>query len=81
MIKFLVDKPFNNQWYFNNIGNYWDDYKDKCPGAIDKNNDGFWDSPYVIYQNKMDLFQLVQSIKILLKINKIFFINIIISKK
>jgi len=59
-----ADDHYDNQWYFNNIGNYWDDYKDKYPGAIDEDNDGFWDSPYVIYQNTMDLFPLVQSIKI-----------------
>jgi len=54
-----ADDHYDNQWYFDNVGNYWDDYNDKYPGVIDENNDGFWDTPYIIHEENMDLYPLV----------------------
>ena len=59
-----ADDHYDNLWYYNNVGNYWDDYKDKYPDVIDENSDGFWDTPYILYQDTKDLFPLVKSIKI-----------------
>lgn len=44
-----------NAWDKDGVGNYWSDWK-----AIDANNDGIWDSPYVIRsQGDQDNFPLV----------------------
>ncbi|MFE3846221.1 nitrous oxide reductase family maturation protein NosD [Thermoplasmatota archaeon] len=63
-----ADDHYHNQWHYNKIGNYWSDYKSKYPNSIDENNDGFWDTPYIIYiinGDTKDLFPLVKSITIL----------------
>ena len=57
-----VDDRYNNQWYYNNVGNFWSDYKSNYPNSIDENNDGFWDTPYTIYEDTKDLFPLMKSI-------------------
>ena len=47
-----------NQWYFKNIGNYWDDYKDKYPNSTEQN--GIWNKPYNISGGKnQDNYPLV----------------------
>jgi len=51
-----ADDHFNNQWHYNNVGNYWSDYEEKYPSSIDENNDGFWDTPYLIYEDTLDIF-------------------------
>jgi len=62
--KLNADDHYNNQWHYNKVGNYWSDYEEKYPSSIDENNDGFWDIPYLIYENTMDMFPLTQKIKI-----------------
>jgi parallel beta-helix repeat protein len=42
---------YSNQWNYRNIGNYWSDYQIQNPSAIDENQDGYWDTPYLI-ENK-----------------------------
>lgn len=39
---------FSNQWTSNNKGNYWSDYLKINQNATDDNQDGIWDSPYII---------------------------------
>ena len=39
---------FSNQWNYKDIGNYWSDYVQQNLNAIDENQDGFWDIPYII---------------------------------
>ena len=43
----------NNQWYYENQGNYWDDYKE-----IDRNLDGIGDTPYAINGGGQDKYPL-----------------------
>jgi parallel beta-helix repeat protein len=51
---------YPNQWYYQNIGNFWEDYKDKYPDAVDNNEDGIWDTPYEIDgEINFDLYPLV----------------------
>ena len=61
-----ADDTYDNQWYYNNTGNYWSDYIEKYPDAIDENNDGIWDTPYLIYEfdGNTDMFPLLNPIKI-----------------
>jgi parallel beta-helix repeat protein len=59
-----ADDHYNNQWHYNNVGNYWGDYLIKYSDAIDENDDGFWDIPYLIYENTTDMFPLIKPIKI-----------------
>jgi len=60
-----ADDHLNNQWHYNKVGNYWSDYKSKYPESFDENDDGFWDTPYTIYEDTKDLFPLVKSLTIL----------------
>jgi parallel beta-helix repeat protein len=55
-----ADDRYSNVWYFNNSGNYWDDYKQLYPDAVDQDNDGIWDTPYTIYKDKKDNFPAVK---------------------
>ena len=57
-----ADDHYDNQWYYNKVGNYWSDYKSKYPDSVDENDDGFWEAPYIIYEDTKDLFPLVKSI-------------------
>ena len=59
-----ADDHYDNQWHYDNVGNYWGDYEEKYPSSIDENNDGIWDIPYLIYEDTMDMFPLTQEIKI-----------------
>lgn len=43
---------YSNYWSYNHMGNYWDDYTTKNQEAIDENNDGIWDEPYLISNGK-----------------------------
>ncbi|HDL85329.1 MAG TPA: DUF1565 domain-containing protein [Candidatus Acetothermia bacterium] len=46
-----------NSWDKDGVGNYWSDWK-----AVDANNDGIWDSPYVIRsKGDQDNFPLVKA--------------------
>lgn len=53
----------NNQWDNESIGNFWDDYGEKYPDAIQI--DSIWDTPYNITGgDNMDRFPLVNSVDI-----------------
>jgi len=43
----------NNYWYYNQQGNYWDDYND-----YDSDEDGIGDSPYIIDSDSQDIYPL-----------------------
>ena len=48
-----------NQWDNGSVGNFWDDYEEKYPDAIQK--DDIWDTPYNIPEkNNMDNYPLVK---------------------
>ena len=48
-----VEEKGNNEWFYNNFGNYWDDYKN-----IDRDLDGIGDFPYVISKGVEDRYPL-----------------------
>ena len=54
----------SNQWDYDGIGNYWDDYTFLYPNATAIN--GVWDTPYIISstttKNVQDDFPLVKPI-------------------
>ena len=52
-----------NQWDNESVGNYWDDYIEKYPDAIQI--DGIWDIPYNITAgDNIDRFPLVNPVDI-----------------
>lgn len=52
-----------NQWDNGNLGNYWEDYMEKHPDAIQI--DGIWDTPYNIPdEDNIDRFPLVSPVDI-----------------
>jgi len=57
-----ADDHYHNQWHYNKVGNFWSDYEEKYPSSIDENDDGFWDTPYIIYEDTKDEFPLGKSI-------------------
>ena len=59
-----ADDHYNNQWYNIKYGNYWGDYEEKYPLSVDVNNDGFWDTPYLVYGDTNDLFPRIQPVNI-----------------
>jgi parallel beta-helix repeat protein len=60
-----ADDRYNNQWSLNKVGNYWGDYTSNYPDSVDEDNDGFWDTPYTVYEETKDLFPLVESIELI----------------
>lgn len=47
-----------NQWDNGSVGNFWDDYEEKYPDAV--NTNGIWDTPYSITGDKnVDRYPLV----------------------
>jgi parallel beta-helix repeat protein len=51
----------NNLWYYNNSGNYWSDYLDKYPSAMEHlSYPGIWSIPYDIGGgNNKDIYPLI----------------------
>jgi len=45
-------------------GNFWDDYKDKYPDALELNNSGIWNTPYIINESNQDRYPKVNPISI-----------------
>ncbi|MEA2033208.1 MAG: NosD domain-containing protein [Euryarchaeota archaeon] len=43
-----ITYTYNGSQYTNYLGNYWDDYKEKYPGAEEIDGCGIWDTPYSI---------------------------------
>ena len=54
-----ITYTYNGSTYTNYLGNYWDDYKDKYPGAEEIDGTGIWDNPYSIDGEK-DKYPLVE---------------------
>jgi len=49
----------SNNWSYNSIGNYWDDFDESSEGAYDNNSDGIIDTPYNISGgDNQDLYPL-----------------------
>jgi len=40
--------PCTNQWDSGSESNYWSDYREKYPGAVEIDDSGIWDTPYDI---------------------------------
>ncbi len=47
-------------------GNYWSDYKLKCPDSREINNSGIWNTGYVIDQSNVDNYPLTQEVVVTL---------------
>jgi len=50
------ENQFNNSLY----GNFWDVFYKSCDGAVDNDNDGIADSPFVIDENSQDNYPLMK---------------------
>jgi hypothetical protein len=50
----------SNQWDNEIVGNFWDDYEEKYPEAIQIDN--IWDIPYKITGDNIDRFPLVNPV-------------------
>jgi len=48
-----------NVWDDGVEGNYWSDYEDRYPNAIELNGSGIWDTPYVIDGKNQDNYPVV----------------------
>ena len=48
-----------NVWDNGVEGNYWSDYEDRYPNAIELNGSGIWDTPYVIDGKNQDNYPVV----------------------
>jgi parallel beta-helix repeat protein len=48
-----------NVWDNGIEGNYWSDYEDRYPNAIELNGSGIWDTPYVIDGKNQDNYPVV----------------------
>ena len=50
-----------NDWnnYYPSGGNYWSDYEDRYPNAIEIDDSGIWDTPYVIDGNNVDNYPII----------------------
>lgn len=51
---------FANYWDNGSVGNYWSDYTQRYPDAVEINNSGIMSTPYVIETANTDLFPLSQ---------------------
>ncbi len=41
-------------------GNYWSDYEDRYPDALELDGSGIWDTPYLIDENNQDNYPLME---------------------
>jgi len=56
-------KGGRNQWDYGSVGNYWDEYREKYPNAIEI--DGIWNTPYNISgETNQDNYPLVNPVNI-----------------
>jgi parallel beta-helix repeat protein len=51
-----------NVWddYYPSGGNYWSDYEERYPGAIELDGSGLWNTPYYIDENNQDNYPLME---------------------
>jgi len=56
------DKGTNNIWDdgYPSGGNYWSDYEERYPNAIELDGSGIWDTPYEIDENNQDNYPLME---------------------
>ena len=57
-----ITYEYEGNTFTSHLGNYWEDYQDKYPGAKEKGNTGIWDTPYEIDKDK-DYYPLVKGFK------------------
>jgi hypothetical protein len=52
---------YSNFWNYDypSGGNYWSDYEERYPNAVELGSSGIWDTPYVIDENNNDNYPLV----------------------
>ena len=48
-----------NRWDNGTQGNYWSDYREKYPNATEIDGSGIWDTPYLIDENNLDRYPLM----------------------
>ena len=62
-LQVLVD-PISDivSWDNGTQGNYWSDYEDRYPQAIEMDDAGIWKTPYVIDENNQDNYPLMQPV-------------------
>lgn len=60
----FIDSGSKNVWDDGHRGNYWSEYLTQSPGASEIDNSGIWDTPYVIDDNNVDHYPLVNYIAI-----------------
>ena len=53
-----ISYVYNGNTYTSNLGNYWDDYKEKYPDAEEIDSTGIWDAAYSIYRDNSDNYPL-----------------------
>lgn len=51
-------------WDNETVGNYWGDYNEKYPNAIQEDALGIWDTPYTINNNNTDRYPLIFPVNI-----------------
>ncbi len=51
-------------WDNGKVGNYWSDYNSKYPNAVEIDASGIGNTPYVIDQNNIDRYPLMQQVNI-----------------
>jgi len=57
-----VSTGYTNTWDdgYPSGGNYWSDYEERYPDAIELDGSGIWDTPYVINENNQDNYPLME---------------------
>lgn len=53
-----------NVWDYDGKGNYWDDYSQRYPDAVEMDGLGVWDTPYMINKDNVDRYPLLNQVKI-----------------
>ena len=54
-----VIPDYTDAWDDGATGNFWSDYTERYPGAVDSDGDGIWDTPYIIGGENIDRYPLV----------------------
>jgi parallel beta-helix repeat protein len=54
----ITSPNYTETWDNGSVGNYWSDYATKYPNAVEVDNTGIWNTPYVIDTNNIDNYPL-----------------------
>lgn len=74
-----ADFVFANFWDSGASGNYWSDYSDKYPEAQQLNgSDGVWDTNYVIDENNIDHYPLINRFVLAVQFELLWIIAVIV---